>query len=78
MQLNVYPYDYMDSFIDLINANFLIKKIFYSILNDGHITDEQYQHAQNVWNTFNLKSMSEYHDLYLKSDILLADLFLKF
>ena len=53
------------------------KKIFfYNILQDENISDEQYNHAKNLWNTFNLNTMGEYHDLYLKSDILmLADLF---
>ena len=52
---------------------------FYSILTDEHITSENYEHAQKVWDTFNLKSMGEYHDLYLKSDVLLlADVFEKF
>ena len=55
------------------------KKDFYSILNNEHISDEQYKHAQNVWDTFNLKTMGDYHDLYLKSDILLlADVFENF
>ena len=40
------------------------------MLNNEHISDEQYAHANKVWNTFNLKNMGEYHDLYLKSDIL--------
>ena len=49
------------------------------MLSDEHITDKDYKHAQNVWNTFNLKSMGQYHDLYLKSDVLLlADVFEKF
>ena len=66
----VYPYDYMDSF-DKFNCQLPTKEDFYSILNDEHISDEDYNHAKNVWNTFNLKTMGEYHDLYLKSDILL-------
>ena len=74
----LYPYDYMDSF-DKFNKQLPSKEDFYSILNDEHITYEAYQHAQNVWNTFNLKNMGEYHDLYLKSDILLlADVFESF
>ncbi|XP_068738120.1 uncharacterized protein [Montipora capricornis] len=77
-QKGVYPYDYMDSF-DKFNKKLPSKKDFYSILNDEHITDDQYKHAQNVWNTFNLKNIGEYHDLYLKSDILLlADVFENF
>ncbi|XP_068720593.1 uncharacterized protein [Montipora capricornis] len=77
-QKGVYPYDFMDSF-DKFNEKLPPKEEFYSILNDEHITDDLYKHAQNVWNTFNLKNMGEYHDLYLKSDILLlADVFENF
>ena len=77
-QKGVYPYDFMDSF-EKFNEKLPSKEEFYSILNDEHITDDQYKHAQNVWNTFNLKNMGEYHDLYLKSDILLlADVFENF
>ena len=52
---------------------------FYSILNDQHITNGEYDHARKVWKTFNIKTMGEYHDLYLKSDVLLlADVFESF
>ena len=74
----VYPYDYMDSF-KKFKEQLPTKEEFYSILNDEHISDEDYQHAQNVWNKFDLKNMGEYHDLYLQSDILLlADVFENF
>ena len=74
----VYPYDYMDSF-QKFKEQLPSKEEFYSILNNKHISAEDYQHAQNVWNTFNLKNMGEYHDLYLASDILLlADVFENF
>ncbi|XP_068690149.1 uncharacterized protein [Montipora foliosa] len=74
----VYPYDFMDSF-EKFNEKLPPKEEFYSILNDEHISGDQHKHAQNVWNTFDLKNMGEYHDLYLKSDILLlADVFENF
>ena len=77
-QKGVYPYDFMDSF-DKFNEKLPPKEKVYSILNDKHISDKDYKHAQNVWNTFSLKNMGEYHDLYLKSDILLlADVFENF
>ena len=38
------------------------------------ITDKGYTHAQKVFEEFNLKSFSDYHDSYVQSDtILLAD-----
>ena len=67
-QKGIYPYDYMDSFKKFNETQLPNKKDFFSILSNEHITHEQYNHAQNVWNTFNLKTMGDYHDLYLKSD----------
>ena len=78
-QKGVYPYDYMDSFDRFDEQTLPAKKEFYSIMNDQHILDEDYNHAQNVWKTFKLRNMGEYHDLYLKSDVLLlADIFENF
>ena len=78
-QKGVYPYDYIDSFDKFNKTELPTKEEFYNILNNEHITDEYYQHAQNVWKAFKLSNMGEYHDLYLKSYILLlADVFENF
>ena len=75
----IYPYDYMDSFEKFNKTELPTKEEFYSILNNEHISDEDYCHAKKVWNTFQLQTMGEYHNLYLKSDILLlADVFENF
>ena len=75
----VYPFDYMDSFEKFWDEQLPPKEQFYSILTDEGISDEQYQHVQKVWDTFSVKTMGRYHDLYLKSDILLlADIFENF
>ena len=74
-----YPYDFMDSFEKFNQMEPPTKDKFYSILNDQHITDDEYDHANKVWNTFMIKTMFEYHDLYLVSDaLLLTDVFENF
>ena len=75
----VYPYDYMDSFSKFNDTQLPSRRDFYSLLTDESIEDKEYEHVQKVWNTFQIKNMGEYHDLYLKSDILLlADVFENF
>jgi len=75
----IYPYDHMDSFEKFNETKLPSKDQFYSILNDEHISDDDYKHAKKVWRGFNLKNMGEYHDLYLLSDILLlSDVFENF
>ena len=34
--------------------------------SDGHISDEQYLHLQNVWNIFNFNTLEDFHNHYLK------------
>ena len=78
-QKGVYPYDFMDSFEKFDQTELPAKYQFYSILNDQHITDDEYDHAKKVWKTFKIKTMGEYHELYLRSDVLLlTDVFENF
>ena len=72
----VFPYDYFDSEDKLKDECLPPKEEFYSKLNNKHISDSDYEHAQKVWREFEIKNMKEYHDLYLDCDVLLlADVF---
>ena len=70
-QKGVYPYDHMDSFEKFDQTELPTKDQFYSVLNNQHITGDEYDHAKKVWKSFKIKIMGEYHDLYLGSDVLL-------
>ena len=75
----VYPYEYMDLLEKLKETALPPKKAFYSRLNDGGISDEDYAHAQNVWKMFKMEYFKDYHELYNKVDVLLlADVFENF
>ena len=55
------------------------KEKFNSSLTGKTISDKEYDHVLKVWNKFEMKTMKDYHDLYLKCDVLLlADVFEKF
>ena len=75
----VYPYEYMNSQERLKETKLPPKEAFYSRLNDEGISDEDYQHAQKVWKTFEMKTLKDYHNLYNQVDVLLlADVFENF
>ena len=75
----VYPYDYVTGLDKLLETRLPPKEAFYSRLNNEDISDEDYQHAVNVWNTFGCRTIGDYHNLYLKTDVLLlADVFENF
>ena len=67
----VFPYEFMTGFEKLTVNNLPPKDSFYSKLNDSHISCKQYRHVEKVWEEFNCKTMRDYHDLYLKTDVLL-------
>ena len=79
LRKGVYPYEDMDSWEKFDETSLPDKKAFYSNLNLGDIGDEDYVHAQKVWNVFEIRNRGEYHDLYVQSDtILLVDVFENF
>ena len=49
------------------------------MLTGKKISGEKYEHVLNVWNKFKMKTMKDYHNLYLKYEVLLlADVFEEF
>ena len=78
-QKGFYPYEYMDSVEKFKDKKLPPRKAFYSKLTGKGITEKDYKHACNVWNSFNMETMKDYHKLYNDSDVLLlADVFENF
>ena len=49
-----YPYEYMNNFK----------------ISVGHISIEDYLLYEKIWNKFKIKNMGDFHDHYLKKDVL--------
>lgn len=72
----VFPYEWLNCKEKLKVECLPPKESFYSTLNGSGITDQDYEHAQKVFEMFNMKSFAEYMELYMKLDVLLlADIF---
>ena len=75
----VYPYEYMDSLERFKENKLPPKEAFYSRLTGEDISDEDYEHAEKVWKVFGMKTLQDYHDLYIVTGVLLlADVFENF
>ena len=75
----VYPYEYFSSFKKFKKTNLPNKDKCFSSLKDCEIDEKEYQRACDIWKVFKIKKLGEYHDLYLKTDVLLlCDVFEKF
>ena len=75
----VYPYEWVDAFEKFDERCLPSRERFFSSLKNRSISEEEYLRAVRVWNVFGMKTFGEYHDLYLKTDVLLlCDVFEKF
>ena len=78
-QKGFYPYEYMNTEEKFNNTKIPPREAFYSNLSGRGITEKDYKHAWNVWNSFKMKTFKEYHELYNITDVLLlADVFENF
>ena len=89
-QKGAYLCECINSFEKFNEEKLLAKKYFYSSTKDGkisgdgkisdsHISAEDYLTCEKTWDIFEMKNMGDYHDHYLKKDVLLlADVFEKF
>ena len=78
LRKGIYPYEYMDSWEKFNEKSLPSKEDFYSNLNMEDIDDIDYRHGNNVFKGFKLENLGDYHDLYVQSDTLLADVFENF
>ena len=78
-QKGFYPYEYMDNIEKLKDPTPPPQQAFYSKLSGKGINNYNYNHVLNVWKTFKMKSLKEYHEVYNITDVLLlADVFENF
>ena len=66
----IYPYECMLSWDKFEESQLPPIEAFYSNLNMSNIREDNYQHAQKVWKEFRIRNLGEYHDLYLKTDVI--------
>src|SRR5206468_1396547 len=76
----IYPYSFMDSREKFeMDPMKLTREHFYNDLTKEKINSRDFLFFKFVCKKFNIKTLGEYHDLYLKTDVLLlADVFENF
>ena len=78
LRKGVFLYDWFDRFSKLKERKLPPKEAFFLMLYNKGISDDDYAHAE-VWKKFKMRTMKDYYNLYLDSDVLLlADVFENF
>ena len=72
----IYPYEFTDSWDKFKHSEVLTRENFYDSLNKKEISEQAYQQYLKVWQALPSKTLGNYSDLYLMTDIIvLADVF---
>jgi hypothetical protein len=75
----IFPYEFFDSLDKFSDTTLPSRDAFYSSLTMEEVSHDEYERAQRIWEYFDCQTFKDYHDLYLKSDVLLlADVFENF
>ena len=78
LRKGIFPYRFLDS-SEKFQAPLPSRDSFYNTLTKETCSEKDYEHVVKVWNHFGMKTFSEYHDVYLRVDVLLlADVFENF
>ena len=59
LKKGVFPYDYMTDWGVFEDTKLPPIEDFYSKLSNSDISEDDYKHAQKVWDTFNIKTLGE-------------------
>jgi hypothetical protein len=79
LRKGVFPYQYIDSMERLKETSLPPRDAFYSDLTKQTISEEDYEHACNVFSTMNMQTLEDYMVTYVKTDVsLLACVFEEF
>ena len=79
LRKGVYPYNAISSFDSFQRNSLPLIEEFYDNLKGRPLGNNDYTHAETVWDNFGIRNLGEFHDLYVTTDtILLACVFEKF
>ena len=69
LRKGIYPYEFTTS-LDVVNNTRELppRQEFFSLLQGKTVSEEDYQHALNVWSHFECCSLRDYSTLYVRSD----------
>lgn len=67
----MYPYECVNNVSRFDESSLPGRKHFKNQLADSETTEDDYAHAQCLWSAFYLRNLGDYHDLYVKTDVLL-------